>query len=63
MSDDVMKPIIHHLEWEGNSDTERCRDYMISPGYGQGPKPWMLSRGSKLLGWYDEKWLAKVAAR
>jgi len=57
-----MKPIIRHLEWAGNSDTERCRDYMISPSYGQGPKPWMLSRGSKLLGWYDEKWLAKVAA-
>ena len=44
---------VRKLDWEGHSDQKRSGDYMITPSYGQGPKPILLARGSKLVKWCD----------
>ena len=55
-----MMPKVKPLVWDEHN---RADVYMIQSTYGQGPKPFMLARGSRFIGWHDTVEEAKDAAQ
>lgn len=47
------------LTWDAHN---RADIYSVKDTYGQGPKPYMLVRNSRVIGWFDEVDGAKAAA-
>lgn len=58
-----LEKLVKPLVWEGHSDHVRAGDHGVMPTYGQGPKDFLMYRGSKMLGYFDTIEAAKAAAQ
>ena len=54
---------VRKLVWTGDCYGWRSGVYSILPSYGQGPKRFMLSHGSNIIGWFDGEEEAQAAAQ
>ncbi|TIT80135.1 MAG: hypothetical protein E5W57_04180 [Mesorhizobium sp.] len=48
------------LEWDGRP---RADVYSVNDSYGQGPEPFFLSRGNRVIGWFETVEAAKAFAQ
>lgn len=54
---------VRKLVWTGGWHGRRSGVYTILPNYGKGPKRFMLSHGSNIIGWFDGEEEAQAAAQ
>ena len=54
---------VRKLVWTGGWHGRRSGVYTILPNYGKGPKRFMLSHGSNIIGWFDGEEEAKAFAQ
>lgn len=59
MSNDALVTV-KPLEWDGRP---RADVYSVNDSYGQGPEPFFLSRGNRVLGWFQTVEAAKAFAQ
>lgn len=54
---------VRKLVWTGGWHGRRSGVYTILPNYGKGPKRFMLSHGSNIIGWFDGEEEAQAVAQ